>query len=96
LPKSYRPVRIIYFDAAVSVRIERMVDREDSDMAIISRLHNDDTPDDWYGNLDKLVWHYKNLENIDIELYKINANENMENVIEQILYYINKNNNEVE
>ena len=90
LPKNYRSVRIIYFVAAVSVRIERMVDREDSDMAIISRLHNDDTPNDWYSQLDKLVWHYKNLESRDIELYKINANEDIENVLEQVLYYMNR------
>lgn len=89
--KSDRPIRIIYFDAAVSTRIERMVKRGDSDMEIISRLHNDDTPNDWYGQLDKLVWHYKNLENKDIELYKINANEDIGNVLEQVLYHINKN-----
>ena len=86
-----RPIRVIYFDAAVSVRIERMVDRNSSDMEIISRLHNDDTPNDWYSQLDKLVWHYKNLENKDIELYKINANEDIGNVLEQVLYHINKN-----
>lgn len=86
-----RPIRVIYFDAAVSVRIERMVDRDASDIEIISRLHNDDTPNDWYSQLDKIVWHYKNLENKDIELYKINANEDIGNVLEQVLYHINEN-----
>lgn len=86
-----RPIRIIYFDAAVSVRIERMVDRDASDVEIIARLHNDDTPNDWYAQLDKLVWHYKNLENKDVELYKINANEDIGNVLEQVLYHINQN-----
>ena len=86
-----RPIRVIYFDAAVSVRIERMVDRDASDVEIISRLHNDDTPNDWFSQLDKIVWHYKNLENKDIELYKINANEDIGNVLEQVLYHINKN-----
>ena len=88
LPDDYRPIRIIYFDAAVSVRIERMVDRGASDMEIVSRLYHDDTPDDWYRALEKLTWHYKNNEHRDIELYKINANENVENVLEQALYYI--------
>lgn len=87
----HRPIRIIYFDTAVSVRIDRMVDRGASDMEIVSRLHNDDTPVDWYSQLDKLVWHYKNLENKDISLKKIDANEDVGNVLEQVLYHINKN-----
>lgn len=90
LPENYRPIRIIYFDAAVSTRIDRMIDRNASDMEIIKRLRHDDTVDDWYGDLSKLTWHYKNLENKDVELYKIDANENIENVLEQVLYYINQ------
>jgi len=88
--ESTRPIRIFYFDSAVSTRIDRMVDRGDADMQIISRLRNDDTADDWCRQLDKLVWHYKNIEMKDIELHKINANEDIENVLEQILYYMNK------
>lgn len=90
LPDNYRPIRIIYFDAAVSVRINRMVDRGASDHEILSRLLIDDTEDDWYRALDKLTWHYKNIENKNIELYRIDANEDIENVLEQILYYINQ------
>lgn len=90
LPENYRPIRIIYFDAAVSTRIDRMIDRNASDMEIIKRLRHDDTVDDWYRDLSKLTWHYKNLENKDVELYKIDANENIENVLEQVLYYINQ------
>jgi len=90
MPSNYRPIRIIYFDAAVSVRIDRMVDRGASDMEIVSRLRHDDTKEDWYGILDKLTWHYKNIEHKDVKLYKINANENIENVLEQVLYYINQ------
>lgn len=86
-----RPIRIIYLNAAVSTRIERMVDRDASDIEIISRLHNDDTPNDWYSQLDKLVWNYKNLENKDIELYRVNANQDLGDVFEEVLYYINKN-----
>ena len=87
---SERAICIFYFDSAVSTRIDRMIDRGDSDMQIIARLRNDDTTDDWCRQLDKLVWHYKNIECEDIELHKINANENIENVLEQILYYINQ------
>lgn len=89
--RSSRPIRMIYFDTAVSVRIDRMIERGDSDMAIISRLYNDDTQNDWYSQLDKLVWHYKNLENMDVTLKKIDANEDVGNVLEQVLYHINKN-----
>jgi guanylate kinase len=89
-----RPICIIYFDAAVSTRIDRMIDRHASDMEIVSRLRNDDTTEDWYRQLEKLVWHYKNIKQHDIELHKIDANENIENVLKQVLYYIN--NNEVE
>lgn len=86
-----RTIRIIYFDAAVSTRIDRMIDRHSSDMEIVSRLRHDDTTEDWYHELDKLVWHYKNIEQHDVELHKINANENIENVLKQVLYYMNEN-----
>lgn len=86
-----RPICIIYFDAAVSTRINRMVERGASDHEIISRLLTDDTTNDWYRELDNIVWHYKNIERQDIELHKIDANENVENVLKQVLYYIGKN-----
>jgi len=83
---------IIYFDAAVATRIDRMIDRGASDMEVISRLHHDDTKNDWYRELDKLVWHHKNINGLNVELHKIDANENIENVLEQVLYYMNKDN----
>lgn len=86
-----RSICIIYLEAAVSTRINRMVERGASDHEIISRLLTDDTTNDWYRELDKLVWHYKNIEHQDVELHKIDANENIENVLKQILYYIGKN-----
>lgn len=86
-----RPICIIYFYAAVSTRIDRMIDRNASDMEIVSRLRHDDTTEDWYHELYKLVWHYKNIEQQDIELHKIDANENIENVLKQVLYYMNEN-----
>lgn len=86
-----RPICIIYLEAAVSTRINRMVERGASDHEIISRLLTDDTTNDWFRELDKLVWHYKNIEHQDVELHKIDANENIENVLKQVLYYIGKN-----
>ena len=85
-----RSIVIIYFYAAVSTRIERMIDRFDSDTQIVGRLHHDDTTEDWYSTLDKLVWVQKNNENRDVELHTVNANEDIENVLAQVLYYINK------
>lgn len=87
-----RPICIIYFDTAVSTRIMRMVERGASDHEIISRLLVDDTTEDWYRRLDNLEWHYNNIENKQIQLHRINANENIEDVLSQILYYINEDN----
>ena len=87
-----RPVCIIYFDAAVSTRIMRMIGRNASDHEVISRLFVDDTTEDWYRKLDNLEWHYNNIENKQIQLHRINANEDIENVLSQVLYYINENN----
>lgn len=85
-----RPICVIYFDAAVSTRIDRMVDRGASDMEIISRLHNDDTTYDWYRDLNRIVCTYKNVKQQNVELHKIDANENIESVLKQALYYINQ------
>lgn len=85
-----RPICVFYLDSTVKTRIRRMIDRHDSDTAIVGRLYNDEEYD-WYKKLDHLVWHYKNNERRDVELYKIDANENIENVLEQVLYYIRIN-----
>ena len=82
-----RPIVIFYFDSTVTTRIDRMIDRHDCDTAIVGRLHNDEAFD-WYGKLDHIVWHYTNIEHRDVELYKINANKNKEEVLEMVLYYM--------
>lgn len=90
LLKNYQTNRLIivfYFDSTVTTRINRMVDRNDSDTAIVGRLHNDEAFD-WYSKLDHIVWHYENIEHKYIELYKINANKNKEEVLEAVLYYM--------
>ncbi len=86
-----RPIRVIYFDAAVSTRIDRMVDRGASDMEIVSRLHNDDTTYDWYNDLDRIVCIYRHVKQQDVKLYIVNANENINGVLKQTLSYINQN-----
>ena len=85
-----RRIRIFYFDSTVTTRIKRMLDRGDSDTAIVGRLYNDEEYG-WYHKLSQVAWHYKNNEQRNVELYKIDANEDIENVLEQVLYYIRIN-----
>lgn len=87
--KYNRVISVIYFDSTVYTRINRMTERHDSDMQIIARLLQDEK-DDWYNQLDSLVWHYSKIEGIDIDLYKVDANKGLPVVMEQVLYYMNK------
>lgn len=84
-----RPIDIFYFDASVSARILRMIERGDSDTAIISRLLQDEK-EDWYEQLDSLVWKYVNLIGKDVELYKINADKDIQKVLRLVLYFMNQ------
>jgi guanylate kinase len=86
---SDRTICIFYFDTTVSTRIDRMVERGDSDMSIVSRLHNDEQFD-WYDKLNKIVWSHSKLQEKNVELYKINANSSKANVLELVLYYMHK------
>jgi hypothetical protein len=58
-------------------------------MMIISRLLQD-VKDDWLKQLDSLVWKYTNIFGRDVQLYNINANGNLENVLNLVLYYMNR------
>jgi guanylate kinase len=82
-----RQIVIIYFDTNVYTRINRMLDRGDSDMAIISRLLQDEK-DDWYQQLDHLVWHYNHIARKNVDLYSVNANEKQDCVLEMVKYYM--------
>lgn len=83
-----REIYIIYFDSNVHTRILRMIDRHDSDMAIINRLLQDEQYN-WYSRLRALVRYHTCFEHQNITLHKIDANKNIENVLQQILCYIN-------
>ena len=85
-----RPISIIYFNAAVSTRIDRMMDRGASDLEIIKRLHHDDTIEDWYHTLNSIAYAYNYiyLPDSGIDLHVVNANENIENVLKQVLFYM--------
>ena len=82
-----RPIVAIYFEASLRTRIDRMINRGDSDMAIVSRLYNDEEFD-WQKKLSKIIWHYKNNIGRDVEMYVVDANKNIVNVIEQAVSYM--------
>ena len=84
-----RPICVIYFDTSVYNRVNRMIDRGDSDMMIISRLLQDEK-EDWHKQLDSLVWKYANIIGKDVQLYSINANSDLNNVLDLVLYYIKR------
>lgn len=79
-----RPIVVVYFDANICSRIDRMIDRHDSDMSIVARIYNDEGSD-WESELSKLVWHYKNNVGRNITMHKIDANENTEYVFCKIV-----------
>ena len=83
-----RPIVIIYFNTTVHTRILRMMDRHDSDSAIISRLLQDEQYD-WFDELDKLVWEHKHLYGTNVCLYKIYADDDIDQVMKRVLFYIN-------
>lgn len=87
--KSDRPISIIYFDTTVFTRIHRMLDRGESDAFIISRLLEDEKSD-WHNQLDSLAWRYHNILGKNVELHSVNANGNETSVLEMILYYMNR------
>lgn len=84
-----RPICILYFNTSVYNRILRMIDRNDSDMMIITRLLTDEK-EDWYKKLDSLVWQYNNVGGKDVQLYDINANGDLQSVLELVLYYMHR------
>lgn len=84
-----RPICIIYFDASIPTRIHRMVDRCDSDNAIIRRLLQDEEYD-WQSKLEAIVWKQTNLENKYVDVFRVDANKNQADVLEQVLYHIRK------
>lgn len=66
-----RNIVIFYFDTSVRTRIERMLNRGDPDVAIVSRLYNDEASD-WGHDLLNMVSAY---EGNNLKFYHINANQ---------------------
>lgn len=81
-----RPIIIIYFDADVMTRIKRMVERGDSDAAIISRILNDDNADKEV--LHMIVYNEQNSTNRSCKLYSVNANNDVDDVFKQVMNHV--------
>lgn len=81
-----RQIIVLYFDASIRTRIDRMISRHDCDAAIVSRIYNDEEFD-WQNELNKIVWNYKNNEDKNVEMYVINADKNIDDVLLQVTKY---------
>lgn len=84
---SVRPIVVIYFDASIRTRIDRMINRHDSDMSIVSRLYNDEAFD-WKEDLHNAVSFYKNMSNKNATMYIVDANKNIDDVMDQVHKYM--------
>ena len=84
---SDRPIVIIYFDTSIKTRIDRMINRHDSDMSIVSRLYNDEAFD-WEEDLYNTVLFYKDTSNKTVTIYTVDANKNMDDVMDQVHTYM--------
>lgn len=81
--KTDRKIVILYFSANICTRIHRMIDRGDSDMAIISRLLQDEK-EDWHDQLDDVVWQHRAYYNSNVSLFDIYADADLENVVAKV------------
>ncbi len=88
-----RPIVVIYFDTTVYTRINRMLDRGDSDVNIVARLLQDEQYD-WHHKLDALVWHHANINGKDVKLYSVSANIDKEDVLKMVLHYMTQHTEE--
>lgn len=82
-----RKIVILYFSSTICTRINRMLDRGDSDMAIISRLLQDEK-EDWHDELNDLVWKYRTYYNRNIYLFDMYADDDLSCVITRAERYM--------
>lgn len=87
--KNYgRPICVIYFNTTIYNRIQRMINRGDCDAQIVARLLQDEK-DDWYDQLNALVWHYANNEHMNVELHQVDSNRTLSEVVSQVVCHMN-------
>lgn len=82
-----RQIIILYFKSTVATRIDRMIDRGDSDSAILSRLHTDEQYD-WLERLKNISWDIGKRSAKNIRLHVIDANKTQKEVAEEVLWYL--------
>lgn len=75
-----RKIVVLYFNSTICTRINRMIDRGDSDMAIISRLLQDEK-EDWHDELSDLLWKYRTYYNRNILLFDMYADDDLASVV---------------
>lgn len=85
--KTDRKIDILYFNTTICTRINRMIDRGDSDAAIISRLLQDEK-EDWRDELSDLVWNNRAYYNRNIFLFDIYADDNLASVVTRAERYM--------
>ena len=83
---THRPIVALYFDTTTYTRINRMLDRGDGDMMIVSRLLQDEK-DDWFEQLVSLICKYA-VGGKNVYLHKIHADEDLQQVLDLVKYYI--------
>lgn len=76
-----RHIEVIYFDTMVKTRIERMVDRGDSDTAIVGRLHTDEAFN-WKDKLEQVI------ADKNVGLFVVDANISQSKLLYKILDYM--------
>ena len=82
-----RQIAILYLSTNVCTRINRMIDRGDSDMAIISRLLQDEK-EDWRDKLNDIVWQHRALHNQSLLVYDMYADDDLASVITRAERYM--------
>ena len=79
-----RPIKMWYFDVDLVIRVQRMIDRGDSDSAIVGRILTDEAFD-WYDALVTLRDYAKLFTNKKIELNYIDAEEDLEVLVRRVV-----------
>lgn len=85
--KTDRKIAILYFSTNVCTRIHRMIDRGDSDMAIISRLLQDEK-EDWHDTLNDVVWHNNAYHNNLVYFFDMYADDDLATVVTRVERYM--------
>lgn len=81
--KINRYIYILYFDASICNRIRRMMERHDSDTQIVGRMLQDEE-NDWL----KYLLHIESINRDKMIIYKVDANQNLEDIYETVKEFI--------